>query len=1038
MPNEDVMKTFQKKLGTMFRKEDSSFNWGVYRIINQRNQDVDEFIDKEIPHILKENLSELSVESLEEIEKEIQKVKQSIQDAGLNYEESPKYKDLLEQKNKLAKVDSYEILIYNYLLEFFSRYYRDGDFISRFYFKNDSYVVPYDGSEVYMHWATKDQYYVKTADEYKRLSLTVGDTSIVLRVVKTESEKNNNKSKSKKFFILDEEKPFEKDEDSNELFINLNLVDENDEIKSLGGKADKKQIKLNNQICEETIEYLNEHGISFDKNTVFETTLKKFQRRYTEDFFIHKNLKVFLQNELEYYMQSEVLKVDSLIDYSGNINKDLVVITKSFRKIALKIIERLAAIEELKKKVWEKKKFVLETNYVITLDKIAEYAGEEYLESISDLIISNKNQIDEWKNNFDIEIKNKENLLVNSDQQSNVENKKEWKKLPLDTKHFVFEKDFNLKLLNAISLNYNVDEILDGLMLKSENWQALNLMQDKYASSAKCIYIDPPYNTEMDRKQGKFLYKDGFTHSSWIGSLSDRLTLAKEMLNEDGLLFSSIDDEEVANLKILLDNVFTPKNFVTYLIWNTEGHTDNQYHIKVNHEYIATYLKSSDDRDKAIGYVIDPNTREESNLWKGFAENSITKNGPKNPYSEVLLPVGFPCKVRNINLEKTTVSDDFFEDISDLGYITRDITKKYDVTYPIKLDSMEVREGGLSKPCRVLSGWANLNKLYKFIDNNCVPIIENDAKMEFYLSENGVIYYRKERDKARNIVSVLRNMGTTEQMRSTLENMGLSFTYPKPVQLLEYLLKIGNVENKFVIDFFAGSGTTAHAVLNLNKTGGKAKYILIEMGDYFYDVTKPRIQKLLYSNNWKNGKPQEMDGIGGFFKYQTLEQYEDALENVEFKQTDISSFIQDRDVLFRYNFDHGTAESKTFLGADVENNMNFEIVTLDKNMEKVPTSVDLIESFNYIIGLWVDKYIVKEDDGRKYIALKGKIDDETVFVVWRDPSDIDNIRDRKFIDREIIVGEEYSRLYVNSDYSPEEQNMQKYYNIFDEWQKRLW
>jgi adenine-specific DNA-methyltransferase len=265
-----------------------------------------------------------------------------------------------------------------------------------------------------------------------------------------------------------------------------------------------------------------------------------------------------------------------------------------------------------------------------------------------------------------------------------------------------------------------------------------------------------------------------------------------------------------------------------------------------------------------------------------------------------------------------------------------------------------------------------------------------------------------------------------------------SFSYPKSIYTVEDAIYSVGSRDFWVLDYFAGSGTTAHAVLNINKDGGNLKFFLVEMGDYFDTVTKPRIKKVMYSDNWKDGKPQDMSGIGGFFKYHTLEQYEDALENVEFKQTDLSSFIQDRDVLFRYNFDYGTAESKTFLGADVENNMNFEIVTLGKNMEKVPTSVDLIESFNYIVGLWVDKYIVKEDEGRRYIALKGKVDDETVFVVWRDPSDIDYIKDRQFIEREIIVGEEYSRLYVNSDYAPEESAMQKYYNIFDEWQKRLW
>ena len=170
------------------------------------------------------------------------------------------------------------------------------------------------------------------------------------------------------------------------------------------------------------------------------------------------------------------------------------------------------------------------------------------------------------------------------------------------------------------------------------------------------------------------------------------------------------------------------------------------------------------------------------------------------------------------------------------------------------------------------------------------------------------------------------------------------------------------------------------------------------------------------------------------FKYQYLEQYEDSLENIEFKQTDLLKSFIDRDTLFRYELDKGTEESKTFLGADVENNfLDFYISALDDDLQPIRKKVDLIESFNYIIGLWVEKYIIKEDEDRTYIAVKGKVNKERVFVVWRDPRDIDPEKDKKFIENHIIQGEKYSKLYVNSDCA-----VPRYLHIFDEWRKRMW
>ncbi len=378
------------------------------------------------------------------------------------------------------------------------------------------------------------------------------------------------------------------------------------------------------------------------------------------------------------------------------------------------------------------------------------------------------------------------------------------------------------------------------------------------------IYIDPPYNTGNDSfiypdryKEEKedyelragikdaegLLTKDGFWrknskdaghfHSNWLSMMYPRLFLAKNLLREDGVIFVSIDDNEDHNLRMIMDEVFGEENFVAQLVWNTEGHTDNQYHIKVNHEYILVYVKNEYSVDKAIGYAIDPNTRQESNLWKGYAENSITKTGPGNPPCEVKLPRGFPCKENDeIILPPSTIAKSYFDDVEKQGYISRSITKKYKVEYPIRQQEMRMKNGRLQNECTVFSGWANVNKLKKFIENGFQPLQEEDGLIYFYLSKNGVIYYKKERAKTRNILSVLRNMGTTEQMSSRLEKIGLKYSYPKPCELISYILKFGANSNDIVLDFFAGSCTTAHAVMALNaEDGGNRKYICVQLAE---------------------------------------------------------------------------------------------------------------------------------------------------------------------------------------------------------------
>jgi adenine specific DNA methylase Mod len=188
------------------------------------------------------------------------------------------------------------------------------------------------------------------------------------------------------------------------------------------------------------------------------------------------------------------------------------------------------------------------------------------------------------------------------------------------------------------------------------------------------------------------------------------------------------------------------------------------------------------------------------------------------------------------------------------------------------------------------------------------------------------------------------------------------FEYPKPCELIIHLGKIGSFKDSLILDFFAGSGTTAHSVMKLNKEdGGKRKFILVEMADYFETIIIPRIKKVAYSFNWKEGKPQDNDGIGIFFKYYELEQFEEILRKTKYKDIEEPKTLFDKD--FNYIF---TTDPKMLdaLELDYENNK----VKLDLSKIYPEKQIDIAETISNLLGKWIKKITKDEvifEDGEK-------------------------------------------------------------------------
>jgi adenine-specific DNA-methyltransferase len=400
------------------------------------------------------------------------------------------------------------------------------------------------------------------------------------------------------------------------------------------------------------------------------------------------------------------------------------------------------------------------------------------------------------------------------------------------------------------------------LIVQGDNLLALKALLPRYAGQVKCIYIDPPYNTgnegwayndnvnspEIRRWLGEVVGKEGETldrHDRWLCMMYPRLMLLKQFLREDGVIFVAIDDDEVHHLRELLDEIFGVKRRLATFVWRTDGNFDNQAKIKNCHEYVLAYALNTDLFPHPN--VIDPSIGEASKLNRPHIQNTIVKNGPKNPVSEVVLPAGFPASVSDATIRAR--SDQ----------------------WPHYTTDALIVNGGLAKDVTVLSGWSSKAILQKFIDSGFQSVLDSKGqRTRFVLTGTGAIESVKDRERVSHVISVIGGVGSTQSQSAVLSEMGFTFPFPKPVDLVRYLISMIKGNDFLVLDSFAGSGTTAHAVLKQNaEDGGNRRFILVEMDEGIArNVTAERVRRV--AQGYTNAKGQAVAGLGGGFQYCSL------------------------------------------------------------------------------------------------------------------------------------------------------------------------
>ena len=412
---------------------------------------------------------------------------------------------------------------------------------------------------------------------------------------------------------------------------------------------------------------------------------------------------------------------------------------------------------------------------------------------------------------------------------------------------------------------HDEDNGSENMIIRGDNLEALKALLPRYEGRVKCIYIDPPYNTAKSSEKNKaWVYSDSVDdpkikawinlavgnegedltrHDKWLCMMYPRLKLLYKLLAEDGIIFISIDDNEADTLRMICDEIFGRRNFIAQLVWRSDGNFDNQAKIKICHEYILCYIKNPDLLGLPAG--VDPNATDKSKIHNAEVRNTVVKNGPKNPMSKVELPKGFPCAISDLVIEPR-----------------RD-------AFPYYYQRAVISDGKLLESVTVESGWASKNILQSFIDNHFEPVLDSKGQITtFEITKTGAIEMIKKRETVSHVLSVLSNLGSTQNMGNELARMGISFDFPKPVQLIQYLLGFYSNADDIILDSFAGSGTTAHAVLNMNKADGRhRKFILVEMMDYADSTTAERVKRVI--KGYGEGK-NAVEGTGGNFSFYDL------------------------------------------------------------------------------------------------------------------------------------------------------------------------
>ena len=987
----EAYKKLIKTLRTLFEMDKADLDFGIYRILNQKRDEINRFLEQDLLPQVKAAFADYAGGGKAELQAELEQAIEQAKQFGVpDPEQAPPVQAIKARLASTVDITAVENEVYSHLQTFFSRYYDQGDFISQRRYKADTYAIPYEGEEVKLYWANHDQYYVKSSEHLRDYAFTAqgGDGKTVrIKLVEADTEKDNVKGTAdqERRFVLDADQPLCLD--GSELQIRFLYVS--------AGK--KKQGALNAEAVE-TIYAQKGFGDWLNllrkpapteanpKRTLLEKHLNDYTARNTFDYFIHKDLGGFLLRELDYYIKSEVLHLDDVDDASFAVTEAHLRKIKVLRSIAHKIVRMLAQIESFQKALWLKRKFIVAVDYCVTMDRVPEQLHEQ--------VVKCAPQWEEW---ISLNIAPPDCAYEEANRRKFLA---EHSHAMLDTRHFPAE--FRSTFVAGLSGAH--DEI-DGLLVHADNFHAISLLQATFANRIDCIYLDPPYNTDAT----PILYKNGFRSSSWTSLIRDRLAMSLPLLKKTGITAVAIDDTQLLELRFLLSTLLPGGILGSFSIRSNPSGRPMQTGYSVAHEYTVIAGQS----DACIGRMpptesqlarFNQTDHEGKFEWRNLRREGSNSDREKRKF------LFYPIYVTESSLRVPRLS---WDEKNEQWKALEQPQSLEEVVYP-------VNDEGVEKTWRW--GWEK--------------VMRSQPDLAVRKDRSGKNYpYYKRRPHEDGVVAVSTwfdaKYSATEHGTALIKSLfGANiFDYSKSLHAVKDIIYIsgGRKADAIVLDFFAGSGTTAHAVIDLNADcGGNRKYILVDVERHFKTVLIPRLKKIAFSRRWTNGKPDPGEnGISQCVKYLQLESYEDTLNNliVSRRSKRQQDMLNDNpalreDYMLGYWLDVETEDSPSLLNVDqFEDPFNYKLDIASGSVGAFkPTVVDLVETFNYLLGLRV-KHI---DTIRGFKVVTGtNSQDESVLVIWRKVKEQDNVALDNFMDKQGYNPRdtEFDRIYVNGDHT---------------------
>ncbi len=422
------------------------------------------------------------------------------------------------------------------------------------------------------------------------------------------------------------------------------------------------------------------------------------------------------------------------------------------------------------------------------------------------------------------------------------------------------------------------DKESGNLLVQGDNLHALKALLPYYAGKVKCIYIDPPYNTGNEGWQyndnvnapeikdwlNKVVGSEGedlSRHDKWLCMMYPRLQLLKKFLTKDGVIFISIDYNEVHNLRHICDETFNVNNLLAELIWDL-GTGTAAGNFTRSHEYILCYARN---KNRLTNFEY----KGEDDI---ISERAVKKISRGNPASQITFPSGIEYEGESATFSGTIGKSEKIKIIS---------------------GEMIFKDGKLSKPVTLEAGWAMRNQILSWLDGKETFDSKGQLVTKFFFNKKGVLQYVKERGfiNPKTIIKIASTRKGSAMVEDILNKK--VFEFPKPMELIRYLIGLVTNPKDIILDSFSGTGTTGHAVMELNKEdGGNRKFILVELEEKISkEVTAERLKRVVhgYTTNKQNGNDDKVEGLGGGFRYCILgeplfDKFGNVRQSVKFKE----------------------------------------------------------------------------------------------------------------------------------------------------------